>query len=82
MYFYAPTSVPGPYTISITAQLGTGAVADHWKVGCLVYARHPTVFVQISAGDSATVVLNVVPLLYFVPRVMSHELRLPLMLEI
>lgn len=40
MYFVAPASVSGPYTISITAQLGTGAVASNWKVGSLTYRLH------------------------------------------
>lgn len=32
MYFVAPSAVTGPFTITITAQLGTGAVASDWKV--------------------------------------------------
>lgn len=32
MYFVAPAAVAGPFTITITAQLGAGAVASDWKV--------------------------------------------------
>ncbi|CAM9805005.1 unnamed protein product, partial [Ectocarpus sp. 8 AP-2014] len=32
MYFVAPAAVAGPFTITITAQLGAGAVASEWKV--------------------------------------------------
>eukprot|EP00903_Cladosiphon_okamuranus_P009435 g8995.t1 len=32
MYFVAPAAVSGQYTISVTAQLGAGAVASNWKV--------------------------------------------------
>lgn len=32
MYFLAPATVTGPFTITITAQLGAGAVASDWLV--------------------------------------------------
>lgn len=35
IYFAAPTTVTGGFTITLTAQLGTGATAGNWKVEML-----------------------------------------------
>lgn len=48
MYFSAPATVTGGFTITLNVQLGTGATADHWKVEMLDF--NPTTGGWVLAG--------------------------------